>query len=78
MGWLFGAWMGASAGRWGGGCAGAVVLASIAALSCAICLLRAANSSWCDLERSEVLLDPSVVSTRGLVQLVQGGFAVCV
>ena len=63
MGRLVGSWMGASAGLWACGCAGAG-LASNAALSCANCLLRAANLSWFDLERSEVLLDPLIVSTR--------------
>ena len=72
MGRLVGSWMGASAGLWAGGCAGAVVLASSAALSCATCLLRAANSSWCDLDRSEVLLDPLIVST-GVGAVGSGG-----
>ena len=57
----------ASGGLWVWGCAGVeegVDLASSAALSCATCLLRAANSSWWDLESSDVLLDPLIVSTR--------------
>ena len=68
VGRLVASWMGASGGLWACGCAGAGVgvaagLASNAALSCASCLLRAANSSWLDLERLEVLLDPLIVST---------------
>ena len=35
--------------------------------------LRAANSSWFDLERSEVLLDPLIVST-GVGTVGSGGF----
>ena len=57
----------ASGGLWACGCAGAdegVDRASSAALSCAACLLRAANSSWWDRESSDVLFDALVVSTR--------------
>ena len=62
---LVGGWAGAWAGACAGAGAGAAVgLASNAALSCASCLLSAAKSSWLDLERLEVLLDPSIVSTR--------------
>ena len=72
VGRLVVSWIGASAGLWAGGCAGAVVRASSAALSCASCLLRAANSSWLDLKRLEVLLDPLIVST-GVGAVGSGG-----
>ena len=67
VGRLVGSWMVASGCLWACGWAGAKVgvgLASNAAVSCANCLLRAANSSWWDLESSDVLLDSLVVSTR--------------
>ena len=66
LGWVVGrfggVWMGAST------CllvCGGTVLASNAARSCASSWLSAANSCWCDLERSEVLLVPQIASIRG-------------
>ena len=57
MGWLVGSWMGASAGLcW--------ACATIAAWSWVNLSLRAASSSWWDLDSSEVLLDLLLVSTR--------------
>lgn len=74
---LVGGWAGAWAGACAGAGAGAAVgLASNAALSCASCLLRAANSSWLDLERSEALLDPLIVST-GFGTVGSGGSWCC-
>ena len=64
VGRLVGSWMVASGCLWACGWAGAVGLASNAAVSCANFLLRAANSSWWDLESSDVLLDSLVVATR--------------